>query len=150
MTTGLTPEKAWQRPFIRRLCETGNVTAACKKAKISRQRVYEVRDEDALFNAAWQEALVVATENLELEARRRAEGYLEPVFYLGRKIGSVRRYSDLLLIFLLKAHKPEVYRDKLDIKHSGHVGFTADEAATAEKELDDFARRKADLSTPEN
>lgn len=117
MTKGLTPEKAWQRPFIQRLCDTGNVTAACKKAKISRQRAYEVKDEDALFAAAWKEALEIATENLELEARRRATGWLEPVFYLGAKVGSIRRYSDTLMIFLLKAHKPDKYRDNVHHEH---------------------------------
>lgn len=118
----MTPEKAWQRPFIQRLCETGNVTAACKKAKISRAEAYRSRDEDELFNAAWQEALVVATENLELEARRRAEnGVLEPVFYLGEKVGSIRKYSDTLMIFLLKAHKPDTYRDNVKNDHSGEV-----------------------------
>lgn len=123
MTTGLTPEKAWQRPFIQRLCETGNVTAACKKAKISRQRAYEVRDEDEVFRTAWEEALVVATENLELEARRRAEtGVLEPVFYLGKKVGAIRKYSDTLMIFLLKAHKPDTYRDNQHIEHTGKDG----------------------------
>lgn len=147
----MTLEKGWQAKFIKRLAETANVSAACKRAKCSRQEAYRTRDEDAEFDGAWKEALEIATEALELEARRRAEkGVLEPVFFQGVKAGAIRRYSDTLMIFLLKAHKPEIYRDKLDIKHSGHVGFTADDAAQAEKELDDFARRKADLSTPEN
>lgn len=34
-------------------------------------------------------------------------------------MGSVQRYSDTLLIFLLKAAKPEKYRDRYDIRHSG-------------------------------
>lgn len=121
MTVSLTLEKAWQRPFIQQLSETGNISAACKKAKISRQRAYEVKDEDALFAAAWQEALVMATEALELEARRRATGWLEPVFYLSKKVGSIRRYSDTLMIFLLKAHKPDVYRDNIKNDHSGEI-----------------------------
>lgn len=123
MTVGLTREKEWQRKFIQRLAETGNVSAACKKAKITRQNAYLARDNDEFFAAAWKEALEVSVENLELEARRRAEkGVIETQYYLGKKIGIIRRYSDTLLIFLLKAHRPEKYRDNQHIEHSGSVG----------------------------
>lgn len=116
LTDDLTPKKEWQKPFIQRLSETGNVSAACRKAQISRVRAYELRNEDEVFRAAWDEALVMATEALELEARRRAEGFPEPIYYNGKKIGIVRRYSDTLLIFLLKAHDPK-YRDNIKIDH---------------------------------
>ena len=50
---------------------------------------------------------------LEWEARRRAvEGYEVPVFHQGVEVGSVRRFSDLLLIFLLKHRRPEIFQDK--------------------------------------
>lgn len=108
--------------FIRALCQTGNVSAACKRAKIARTTAYEDRSADPLFAAAWDEALEIATEALELEARRRAHtGVLEPVFQGGALVGKVRRYSDTLLIFLLKAHKPEMYTDRQRVQHSGHV-----------------------------
>jgi hypothetical protein len=123
LTDGLTPEKEWQAPFIQRLSETGNVSAACRKARISRTRAYVVRDEDEAFKSAWDEALLVATEALELEARRRAMGYLESVYHQGEKVGSIRRYSDTLMIFLLKAHAPEKYRDKVDITSGGEPLF---------------------------
>ncbi len=37
---------------------------------------------------------------------------LEPVFYKGKAIAAVRKFSDTLLIFMLKGAKPEKYRDK--------------------------------------
>lgn len=121
----LTPEKEWQKKFIRRLAETGNVSAACKSAKTTRQNAYYARDHDELFNTAWQEALEMATEALELEARRRAEkGVLEPVFHQGARVGAIRKYSDTLMIFLLKAHKPETYRDNQRIEHAGEQKLT--------------------------
>lgn len=102
--------------------ETGNVSAACRKAKITRQNAYFARDDDELFAAAWKEALVIATELLELEARRRAEkGTLEPVYYQGDLVGRVRKYSDTLMIFLLKAHAPDKYRDNVLNDHSGEI-----------------------------
>ena len=33
----------------------------------------------------------------------------------------VREYSDSLLMFILKAEKPEKYRDRREVKHSGDV-----------------------------
>jgi hypothetical protein len=52
-----------------------------------------------------------AIGGLEDEAVRRAyEGWLKPVFYQGRQCGAVRRYSDKLLMFLLKGWRPERYR----------------------------------------
>lgn len=123
LTIYLTPEKEWQKKFIQRLCQTGNVTAACKRAKITRQNAYLTRDADAVFKKAWDEALEIATENLELEARRRAEvGVLEPIYYKGDMVGTIRKYSDTLMIFLLKAHAPEKYRDNQRIEHTGAGG----------------------------
>jgi hypothetical protein len=122
LTVELTPEKAWQKKFITRLCQTGNISAACRKAKITRQGAYQSRDADELFKAAWDEALIISTEALELEARRRAAiGVQEPVFHQGMQVALVRKYSDTLLIFLLKAHKPEMYRERVEASHSGEV-----------------------------
>ena len=45
-----------------------------------------------------------AIQQLELEARRRAfEGFDKPVFHAGEQCGLIRQYSDVLLMFLLKA-----------------------------------------------
>ena len=41
--------------------------------------------------------------------RRAREGVEEPVFQGGLCCGHVRRYSDLLLIFLLKSRRPHRY-----------------------------------------
>lgn len=119
--TTLTPQK--MQKFLHWLARTGNVTKAAEKAKVNRTHMYEVRKSDSAFAAAWDEALEVAVERLEMEARRRAEqGVLEPVYYQGVKVGAVRRYSDTLLIFLLKAHRPEKYRDHASVELTGKDG----------------------------
>lgn len=49
---------------------------------------------------------------LEQEAYRRAvEGVEEPVYQGGELVGTVRRYSDKLLEFLLRGRRPQVYRE---------------------------------------
>lgn len=94
----------------------GNVSKACEAAGISRRTVYNWREEDLVFAAAWDEAVEFGTDELEEEARRRAfAGVDEPVFYQGEECGAVRKYSDTLLIFLLKGRKPDKYRERVTI-----------------------------------
>ncbi|WP_254240927.1 terminase [Achromobacter insolitus] len=77
---------------------------------------------DEEFAKAWDQAIRIATLGLEDEARRRAqEGVDEPVFYLGSQCGTVRKYSDTLLIFLLKAHDHK-YREKTGLELTGANG----------------------------
>jgi hypothetical protein len=59
---------------------------------------------------------------LEAEADRRAvKGNKKKVFYGGKEIGTTQDFSDTLLMFRLKALKPERYRDRSDSKISGDV-----------------------------
>lgn len=120
----------WAPRFLEALCETANISAACAAAGVkSRQTVYTRRDSEPDFAVAMAEALEVATDTLELEARRRAkDGCDRPVFHQGIQCGTVREYSDTLMIFLLKAHRPEKFRDRLDLRHSGRVKVKADSA----------------------
>jgi hypothetical protein len=49
------------------------------------------------------------------------DGTLEPVFHQGQEVGQVRKYSDTLLIFLLKGRKPDTYRDNVSVEQKGKV-----------------------------
>lgn len=125
--TNLTSKKAanhdparWQQLFLEKLAETGHVTDSCTFASVSRETAYRHRREDEAFKAAWEEALDTAVGTLEDEAWRRAkDGVDEPVFYQGEECGTVRKYSDTLLIFLLKAHRPKLYRERVDVTTDG-------------------------------
>jgi hypothetical protein len=50
------------------------------------------------------------------------DGFDEPRFYEGQVCGHVRRYSDTLLILLLKARRPGKYGDKVTAEHTGPGG----------------------------
>jgi len=96
--------------FLDYLAETGNVSRAAKASNLPRRTLYSYRATDPDFAAAWDEALEIGLDALEDEAMRRArEGVEEPVFQGGLCCGHVRRYSDLLLIFLLKSRRPHRY-----------------------------------------
>jgi hypothetical protein len=102
----------WMPIFLEALRTTGNVTIAAGRAKIGRATAYAHKDRDAKFAAEWDEAADQAADMLEAVAWQRAmKGTDEPVYYKGKVVGTVKRYSDSLIMFLLKANRPEKYRD---------------------------------------
>ena len=116
----LTTEKL--TAFCAALAETGIVGKACKAVEISRQTAYGWREEVPEFAAAWDAALRIGVSALEDEAHRRAfDGTEEPIYHHGNQCGSVRKYSDTLAIFLLKAHSPDKYRERSSVEMSGSL-----------------------------
>ena len=119
--------EACQQRFIKALSKTGSVTKAAALAGTSRTRVYELRNRDPGFAAAWEDAEEVAADRLEDEARRRAvEGVPEPLVSAGKLVRDddgqpimVRRFSDNLLLALIKARRPPPR------ERSVHVQFPA-------------------------
>ena len=99
--------------FLIALANTCQIAAAARAAKKSRQWAYNLRAKDPSFAAAWDSALEIAVGALEDVAIERAvKGVLEPVYQGGVKVGTVRRYSDSLLILLLRANKAEKYCER--------------------------------------
>lgn len=81
----------------------GNVSGALITSKLKRVTAYDHFKNDKVFADAWLDALEASNDDLYKEAVRRAKtGILEPVYHNGKKIASVKKYSDTLLIFLLK------------------------------------------------
>jgi hypothetical protein len=106
--------------FLKELARTGNVCEAARLSCLGRAWLYEYRKRDPSFDAAWERALDVAADALESEARRRAmEGTWEPVFHQGDIVGGVRRYSDSLLMFLLKGNKPDKFAERRQVSGPG-------------------------------
>lgn len=109
--------------FLVELAEFGNVREACRRAKLTRSKLYQWRENDEAFAKRWDEAYALGVAGLEDEARRRAaEGVDKPVFQQGEQVGKVREYSDGLLMFLLKGAKPDVYKERVSAEHSGPNG----------------------------
>jgi len=113
-----TAEKA-KAIFLEHLGRTANVSQSCALAKIGRTTAYGWREDDPAFATAWSIAEERGTASLEDEAIHRAKvGVSEPVYYKGEIVGYVRKPSDTLLIFMLKARKPDVYKDRVDVHHT--------------------------------
>jgi hypothetical protein len=127
----------WKEIFVAALAKSPNVTAACQRAKVSRSWAYAEREANSEFAAAWDEALEMGVDEAQGELHRRAvKGVLEPVFYQGEEVGHIRRYSDTLLMFLLKAHRPEVYRETVRSELTGANGGPIEQRAKVDHAID--------------
>ena len=99
-----------------------SVSKACKVAKLPRRTAYDWRESDALFAQAWDDAVEAGTDALEDEAVRRAKnGWLKPVYQGGKKVGTIQEFSDTLLIFSLKARRPQKFRDNVALDVTGKL-----------------------------
>jgi len=113
---------AVQAKFLAIYRKTGNQSEACEKIGVSDATIRMHRKANPSFNEAFLEAQEYAMNMLEGEARRRAfNGTPKPVFYKGKQVGAIMEYSDQLLMFLLRAGRPEKYREKTDVNYQGNI-----------------------------
>ncbi len=112
-----------QSAFLAAFAEHATIAVAATAAHVGRRTHYNWLEADEAYAARFKDVEEGVTEALEAEARRRAQdGVDEPVHYQGKKVDTIRRYSDTLLIFLLKARRPEVYRERVDHSLTGPNG----------------------------
>ena len=147
----MTAIAAWRGAFIERLKATGNVTLAATEAGVTRQHAYRTRNRSTAFRRSWNEALEQAVDLLDGEARRRATGIKRDIYYAGKVVGEENVYSDSLLMFLLKAHRPTLYRDNVKMEHSGGMDVTGGRKVTFEfvRPAEQHARTLARLAAEE-
>lgn len=106
--------------FLEALSEGWSAVEAAQRTGISRRAFYRLREKDAGFAAAWDEAIIVGCERLEDELLRRSrEGWDEDTFDgEGELVRRVRRKSPSDIYKLLAARKPE-YRDGVQVTAIG-------------------------------
>jgi DNA-binding phage protein len=125
-------DRDWIPRFLEALSLMPNVSSAARTAGISRAMVYLERKENPEFRAAWDEAVDVGVDLLEQVAHTRATtGEARRVLRTitrtvdGQVVERTEwveesvRVSDAMLTLLLKAHRPEVYRERVDHRHVG-------------------------------
>jgi hypothetical protein len=96
----------WKKTYLKQLRKCGNITQSAKAANISRMAVYKAKKASTVFAREWEDALEEAVDSLEQEAWKRAKDS-----------------SDKLLQFLLKAHRPDKYKDSHKHEISGKAGI---------------------------
>ena len=103
-TDGFTPR---QRKVLEIMSTGLSVTAAAKHSKVGRSTIYDWRKSSEGWAEAMAEAYEQGVDTLEDHALKRAHDAEKP--------------SDALTMFLLKAHRPGRYRERVDLKHSGEL-----------------------------
>lgn len=120
MTVPRTGRTATRARFLKALEVAANVSYACEAAGIGRTTAYEWREADQEFAAAWEQAVETAIDRLENEAWRRAfEGADRPVIYKGEIVDTFKEHSDRLMECLLRANRPEKYRERSQVELIG-------------------------------
>ena len=107
-----TPKK--RTAFCQALAMGVTVRTAAEAVGMSRSSAYRQRESDPAFAEAWGEAKEEGKERLEAECRRRAMGWNETRYDKDGNAYEVFRYSDNLLMFMLKKLDP-TYRDRVGV-----------------------------------
>src|SRR5262252_6847937 len=106
--------------FLESYRQWANISYACEVSGTPRRDIYQWQERDPQFALAFNIAGEQATERLEREAWRRAtEGtpYTRTSYWHGEPVGTDSKieYSDQLMMLLLRARKPDIYREKVDV-----------------------------------
>lgn len=102
----LAKNRAHMDRFLQRLRESGNIRASCEAAGIPRQTVYNWRKRWKTFSDEWDDALEDAVDLLEKTAWDI----------------SLKERSERMIQFLLKAHRPDKYSERVKQEISGPDG----------------------------
>ena len=117
-----TPEttvKEQQQRYLAAMAKTGTQLAGCRAARCSHNTVARWRAEDAAVLVQEHQAKSNFADELEEEAIRRAwHGTKKPGYQGKELVGYIQEYSDVLLIFALKAVRPDKYRERVDVRTS--------------------------------
>lgn len=99
-----------QAEFLRHFMVSCNQAHAAREAGIPVTTVEYAKENSEYFAKMYEQAEKKAVGELEAEAMRRAkDGYTQPVYQDGEKVGEKRYYDSKLAKFLLKAHNPEKF-----------------------------------------
>ena len=98
--------KAKQARFLTALAATCNVSAACRRARVSDTCVYEHRRKDAAFRAGWAEAVREAYGRLELMTlERMMNGTVTTRTRADGSVDKTHEYPNALALQLLRLHR---------------------------------------------
>jgi hypothetical protein len=114
-----TRKKGWPKVFLETLARVGTVSHACQAAGVNITTAWRMRQSDPGFDQACQDAERRFTDRAERELFRRAiDGVEEPIYQGGKLVGTRLVYSDSLLLAVVKARKPDLYRDRSTVEHA--------------------------------
>lgn len=133
----------WAEPFLNAYREHLTLAAAAEAVHIDRVTAWRLKKRDPDFAEALEAIEEETTEAMEREAYRRGvEGVEQPVYQGGAEVGRVRKFSDTLLIFMLKARRPDVYRERVSVEDEREArerkALEAEDEAALDRRLTGF------------
>lgn len=134
--------------FLETLSMTCHVGISAKACALSRTTLYALKRLSPCFANRWHAAIEESISVLEDAVTARAlHGVKKPVFQGGKQVGSVIEYSDSLLMFKLKKHRPE-YRESFKIETSGVIQHDHQVSGVlvvpADKSIDEWQEENSD------
>lgn len=137
---------------------TDSLTLAARSSRVDATTAFDHRWNDPEFAEQWAEACRHAYDLLEARAfQLSVEGNLEPVYYMGVIVDYVRKFDSKLMIEMLRAKRPEIYKTpgvNVNVAAQGSVFVLTEaerkELQKAHRELlaDIDAARAAQLAAP--
>ena len=123
---------------------TGALVETMAKLKIQPKQHYRWLERDSIYAEDWELALEITTELLEGGMFKRAhEGVEEDTgWYKGVPGGKVTRYSDSLAIALMKARRPDRFRETYQVNVDTTVTLDVE---GAQKQLQSMMKRNPAL-----
>jgi hypothetical protein len=110
------PERTLQDRYLAALPACFTVSAALTRAGATPRELARWREQSGEFLVREQDARNQLADRLEAEAIRRAfKGVRVPVYQGGLLAGYVTQFSDQLLTLLLKAMRPDKYRERSEV-----------------------------------
>lgn len=124
-------DSPYKHVFLLAMAKTGNISHACRAAKLSRAVHYLWMKQDEEYTHAFALAKEIHRDAIQAESYRRAvEGIERPVYQAGALVGTELVYSDKLLEVMLRGSDPDTYQRKqievsgtVDHHHSGEVAY---------------------------
>jgi hypothetical protein len=130
--------------FLAEFAQCGNVLRSAQAVGVGRKTVYDWLKREP-FKALYDDAHEDALDQLEEEARRRAvDGVLKPVYQQGHRVGTIKEYSDVLLITLLKGKRPDTFRER--VEHTGKDGGALTLEVVRKMSDEEIERRLAEIA----
>jgi hypothetical protein len=109
----------WKPVWLEAFRNLGTVKEACKVARISKQRVYQVREKDQEFAAAWLETASRQTELLEETSFQKALAGSERALDRELKARRPAKYGDALKLEGTVTHEiDQAVNERIEAAHA--------------------------------
>lgn len=132
--------EAWKARFLQLFLQHRSYSVAAKAIGQTRDRLELERENDPVFDKQWRSVEESITDDLEASALKRAiDGWQEPVYYKGKKVGYRTVFSPTLTLKMLACRRPKKY---------GMAVIDENTDDYAKKMLISLARMKASIPAP--